>query len=210
MRRAFLATLLVLLLPVGSLFSAPVNTPQDSLPLQSGMKLKFRYIIARMEQKDKTWEVEILRNSFPQSLTYKWLRPEKEKENSGTRILTDLKLSRDFNPFFKSGESKATSDTAPWLSVQILSELREKGEADNFREGGSGALNWAATALKVDEAVIYPVTINGKATALNALRLNKGLVVWNNMQNPLILEYKPLSVPLITSITGWKLISIDY
>lgn len=210
MRRSLFAMLfLIILLPVGTSFSA-ANTSQDYLPIQSGMKLKFRYIIARMEQKDKTWEVNIVRNSFPQSLTYKWLRPEKEKKNSGTRILTDLKLSRDFNPFFKSGESKATSDTAPWLSVQILSELREKGEADNFREGGSGALNWAATSLKVSEQVIYPVTINGKAEALHALRLNKGLVVWNNIQNPLILEYKPLSVPLITSITGWKLVSINY
>lgn len=184
---------------------------EDYLPIQNGMKLNFIYIVAHMEQKNSSWKVTVAKSSFPESLTYSWVRPQKEKESlTGTRILTDLKLSRDFNPFFKNDESKATNDTAPWISLQVLRELRERETADNFREGGSGAINWAATSLNLKEKVIFPVTINGKAEALHAFRLNKGLVVWNNLKNPLVLEYEPLAVPIFTSVTGWKLVSIEY
>mgnify|MGYP001228274497 FL=1 len=184
---------------------------EDNLPIQTGMKLKFIYIVAHMEQRDRTWTVEITRNSFPNSVTYKWSRPQKGKvDMTGTRILTDLKLSRNFNPSFKRDENEATTDTAPWISQQILLELRERSTAVNFREGGTGALNWAARSLNLKEKILFPVTINGKQESLRAFRLNKGMVVWNNMNNPLVLEYEPLSVPLFTSITGWKLVSIEY
>ncbi|HOP75811.1 MAG TPA: hypothetical protein PLC07_12300 [Bacillota bacterium] len=184
---------------------------EDNLPIKSGMKLKFIYIVAHMEQKDRTWTVEIVRNSFPNSVTYKWYRPQKGKgDMTGTRILTDLKLSRNFNPLFKRDENEATTDTAPWISQQILHELRERSTAVNFREGGTGAINWAARSLDLKEKILFPVIINGKLESLRAFRLNKGMVVWNNMNNPLVLEYEPLSVPLFTSITGWKLVSIEY
>lgn len=205
------ATLLIL---IGSFVLPLVAAEQsfeDFLPIEKGMKLKFMYIVAHIENKDKFWNLEIVKNSFPSTLTYKWTRPEKNGEtSSGFRILTDLNLSRNFNPLFKRNEAKATSDTAPWISVQVLKELREKGSADNFREGGTGAVNWAATSLKVKEKVIFPVVINGKIEALHALRLTKGMVVWNNLKNPLVLEYEPLGLPVFTSITGWKLTNLDY
>ena len=28
--------------------------------------------------------------------------------------------------------------------------------------------------------------------------------VWNNINNPLVLEYRPMGVPLLTNVTGWK------
>jgi hypothetical protein len=175
------------------------------------MKLTFNYIIAHVEQKKKPWNLSVVKESFPESLTYTWSRSTRSKKTeSGTRILTDLKASRDFNPWYKSNESKATTDTAPWVSVQVLKELREGGTASNFREGGSGAVNWAATDLRLKEKVIFPVFINGKPEALHAFRVNKGMVIWNNLKNPLILEYEPLGIPLFTSITGWKLTAINY
>lgn len=184
---------------------------EDNLPIRPGMKLNFIYIVAHFDQANKPWKVSIEKSTYPDSVTYTWVRSQKDKPDiTGTRILTDLSLSRNFNPFYRKGETKATSDTAPWISLQVLKELRDRLTADNFREGGSGAVNWAATSLNVKEKVIFPVMINGKAEALHAFRLNKGMVVWNNLQNPLVLEYEPLAVPLFTSVTGWKLVSIEY
>lgn len=211
MKRILLIISIALLAAITAVPMFAADSFEDYLPIESGMKLNFIYIVAHMEQKDKPWKITIAKNSFPESVTYTWNRPQKDKEDlKGTRILTDLNLSRNFNPFFKNNETKATSDTAPWIALQILKELREKNSADNFREGGSGAINWAATNLTVKEKVIFPVMINGKAEALHAFRLNKGMVVWNNLKNPLVLEYEPLAVPLFTSVTGWKLVSIEY
>jgi len=187
------------------------ETGEDFHPVQTEMRLTFMYVLGRkIEQEDKLWYLTIVKNSFPESLTYTWTRPQKEGDSSGTRILTDLKYSRDFNPWFKNDESKATDDTAPWISQEVLKELRNTGVAGNFREGGTGALNWATTSLKVKEKIIFPLLINGKPEAVHALKLNKGLVVWNNLNNPLILEYRPLGIPVFTGITGWKITEINY
>ncbi|HEY8464152.1 MAG TPA: hypothetical protein VIM29_09065, partial [Bacillota bacterium] len=71
-------------------------------------------------------------------------------------------------------------------------------------------VNWAATDLEVKEKVVYPVFINGKPEALHAYKLNKGLTIWNNLKNPLVLQYEPLGIPLFTSVTGWRLTTITY
>lgn len=211
MKRIWLLALIGLFLGISGVPSVEAESFEDYQPIQPGMKLTFIYIVEHFEQKDKLWKINLVKDSYPESLTYTWSRPQKDNtELSGTRILTDLKFSRNFNPWFKNNETKATSDTAPWISQQVLKELRTEGTASNFREGGTGAVNWAATALAVKEKIIFPVTINGKAEALHAFRLNKGIVVWNNLNNPLVLEYEPLGVPLFTSITGWKLTTINY
>lgn len=207
---AFLASLIILV----SLVPATIaeTTTEDFHPIRTEMRLTFMYVLGRqIEQKDKLWRLTVVKNSFPESLTYTWTRPDDEGgETSGTRILTDLKYSRDFNPWFKDDESKATNATAPWISQEVLKELRQNGEAPNFREGGTGAINWAATSLIVKEKVIFPLLINGKPEAVHGLKLNKGMIVWNNLNNPLILEYKPLGIPLVTGLTGWKVTEINY
>jgi hypothetical protein len=188
------------------------ETSEDFYPIRTKMRLTFRYVLGRkIEQKDKLWHLTVVRNSFPESLTYTWTRPQDEtEESSGTRILTDLKYSRDFNPLFKDDESKATNNTAPWISQEVLKELRKNGAADNFRVGGAGAINWVAASLKVKEKVVFPLLINGKPAAVHGLKLNKGMIVWDNLNNPLVLEYKPLGIPGITGVTGWKVTEINY
>lgn len=211
MKRNLISATLVLLIFLAITPASIGETVEDYYPIRAGMRLTFRYLFEHVEQKDKLWNLTVVKNSFPESLTYTWTRPPKDGEaSSGTRILTDLKYSRDFNPWYKDGESKATNDTAPWISQEVLKELREKEIARNFQEGGTGAINWAPTSLKVKEKIIFPLLINGKPEALHALKLNKGLVVWNNINNPLVLEYEPLGIPLFTSITGWKVTDINY
>ena len=211
MKRFLFYSLINLVLALNLIPSVFPESSEDYQPIRTDMKLTFVYIIEHVEKKDRTWNVTVVKNSFPESLTFTWNKIQKDKPDSdGTRILTDLKTSRNFNPIFKKNESKATTDTAPWISLDVLKALRDKGEVEEFREGGSGAVNWAAATLSVKEKTIFPVLINGKPEALHALKLNKGLLIWNNLKNPLVLEYEPLGIPLFTSITGWKLVAIDY
>jgi hypothetical protein len=211
MRRILLMTLFVLLLSLVTIPAFSAENSEDFQPVTTGMTLNFIYKVEHIDQKDKTWQVKVVKNSFPQTLTLTWIRKEKNgTESTGTRILTDLTNSRNFNPWFKKNETKDTIDSAPWISVQILSELRDSGKAEKFQEGGTGAINWAPATLAVKDNIIFPLLINGKAVAVHAFKLNKGITVWNNRKNPLVLEYEPLGIPLFTSITGWKLISIEY
>jgi hypothetical protein len=183
---------------------------EDNLPLKKGMRLSFQCSFGHFRQKNRLWKITVMKAAFPESLTYTWVRTGKGKQTNGSRILTDLQASRDFNPRFKNNELISTAETAPWLSVRILKEIREDGAAANFREGGSGAANWRATTLKNIEKIIFPVYLNGKPEALHAFRVSRGMIVWNNPQNPLVLEYEPLGIPLVTNVTGWKLTAIDY
>lgn len=211
MRRITLALLLfACLLWTGGIILAEENA-EDFLPVAAGMTLNFIHVVEHMDQKDSSWVVKVVKNSFPESLTFTWVKKDKKgSEITGTRILTDIQYSRNFNPWFKKEEGKATNDTAPWLSVQVLKDLQEGRKSEKFREGGAGAINWAPASLTVKEQILFPVLINGKAQALRALKLNKGLIVWNNLKNPLVLEYEPLGIPLFTGISGWKLVSIEY
>lgn len=209
-RYLLILTLLFLVLLNAYPLLAAQEAFEDYLPIRSGMKLTFNSIIAHVERKEHPWDIVITKETFPDSLSYTWTRPQKKDTLTGTRTLSDLKTSRNFNPWFRNNESKSTTDTAPWISVQVLRELQEKGSADNFREGGSGAVNWRASDLVVKEKIIFPVFINGKPEALHAYRVNKGIVVWNNLKNPLVLEYEPLGIPIFTGVTGWRLTAINY
>ncbi len=209
MKRWFLVFMTLLVIAAAD--PGLIRAEQDYSPVRPQLHVKFHYIFAHIEQKASTWELTVVKSSFPDSITYTWLRPQKEREDwKGSRILLDLKNSKNFNPWYTNGETKATTDTAPWLSQMVLTELRNKGRSETFKEGGSGALNWAAADLTVKEKVIFPVILNGKPEALNAFKLNKGITVWNNLNNPLVLQYEPLAVPLFTSVTGWKVVEINY
>ncbi len=210
MKRYLIPVMLALFNFISITPATVAETVEDFYPIRTGMRLTFMYVFGHIPQKEKLWHLTVVKNTFPESLTYTWIRPSDEGETSGTRILTDLKYSRDFNPWYKKDESKATNDTAPWISQEVLKELREKEAARNFQEGGTGAINWLATSLKVKEKVVFPLIINGKPEAVHALKLNKGLIVWNNLNNPLVLEYEPLGIPVLTGITGWKITEINY
>ncbi|HBE78054.1 MAG TPA: hypothetical protein DDW65_09795 [Firmicutes bacterium] len=211
MRRIAFFVMLFLLLFQAFITVFAADSTEDFQPINTGMKLNFVYIFEHMEQKDKTWQVQVVKNSFPESLTFTWLKKEKDgTETTGTRIIYNLANSRNFNPWFTKNETKDTVDTAPWLSVQVLTELRDNANAGKFREGGTGAVNWAPTTLTVKDNIIFPVMINGKPEAIHALKLSKGIIVWNNLKNPIVLQYEPLGIPFFTSITGWKLVSIQY
>jgi hypothetical protein len=188
---------------------ADADAFEDNWPLTDGMHLSFQGN-GPPDFKNRLWRITVMKTAFPKSLTYTWLRIEAHAQTNGTRILTDLQDSRDFNPRFEADELISTQDTAPWLSAQILKELREYGVASDFREGGSEMANWKASTLKKTAQILFPVALNGKAKTLHAFRVGKGMVVWNNPQNPLMLEYEPLGIPPLPNVVGWRLRAIDF
>ncbi|NLY76119.1 MAG: hypothetical protein GX075_12600 [Firmicutes bacterium] len=210
MKRSLITVILLIFVSaIAPVISA--ESGEDFHPIRPGMKITFMFIIEHIVKPERLWSLNVVKSSYPESLTYTWTRPhEGEQELSGTRILTDLKYSRDFDPWYKNGESKATKATAPWIAREVLKELRKDGTAGGFRVCGAGAANWIPRTLQVKEKIVFPLTINGKTEVVHALKLNLGLVVWNNLNNPLVLEYEPLGIPLITGITGWRVKEINY
>ena len=82
--------------------------------------------------------------------------------------------------------------------------------AYNFKIKSVSVTGILAGDLKVEEEVLFPVDVNGRRVFLPAYKCAKGqLIIWNNMQNPLVLEYRPIGVPLITGVLGWRAESIS-
>ncbi|MGI6147611.1 MAG: hypothetical protein ACOYEM_09430, partial [Bacillota bacterium] len=106
---------------------------------------------------------------------------------------------------FGLGDPDETDWTAPWVSREVIRELRTGKVAYNFRTGGWNLSGLFAGDLKVEEEILYPVEINGNRMYLPAFVCGGGqFTVWNNINNPLVLEYRPMGVPLLTNVTGWK------
>jgi hypothetical protein len=98
-----------------------------------------------------------------------------------------------------------TDNTAPWVSREVLRELRTGRVAYNFKMGSVSLTGILAGDLNVEEEVLFPVDLNGRRVFLPAYKCARGqLTIWNNMQNPLVLEYRPIGVPLVTGVFGWK------
>jgi predicted metal-dependent RNase len=64
--------------------------------------------------------------------------------------------------------------------------------------------------LRVEGETLYPIELNGRQVYIPAYKCGRGqMVVWNNIENPLVLEYKPFGIPLVTGVFGWKAESIS-
>lgn len=206
--RWILGVLLIL-----SLFSCCVwaSTGSTDAPIRPGMRINFAYIVEHMEQ-SSYWSLSILQSDFPNEVSIGWIRPQKDGPNlEGKRTYSNLKFSRIFHPIFSSGENnQSVESTAPWISRQIYQELSETHSAANFKEGGTNLAGQSLTTLKVLERIEFPVRLNGEPSFVKALKLNRGLIIWDNPGNPLVLKYEPLGIPLITGVVGWKVVDIRY
>ncbi|HEX2952656.1 MAG TPA: hypothetical protein VHR47_01570 [Bacillota bacterium] len=199
------------LLVILAIVNYPVLAEGELAPIQPGMRINFAYINAHIEQK-QCWSLSVLRGEFPGEVTINWIRPQKDEVNlSGKRIYSKLKESRLFRPVFINGEDQIiVESTAPWLSRVVYQELRQTGSANDFKEGGSSIIGHKIATLKVEERIELPVRVNGTQTFLKALKLNRGIWVWDNPLNPLVLKYDPFGFPLVTGIVGWRVTDIRY
>lgn len=198
-----------LLMPLIAINSALAGSAPA--PVRPGMRINFAYINARVEQK-QFWSLSVIHGEFPGEITVGWVRPHpNQPSQSGKRIYTNLKEGRVFRPVFVDGENQAVIEsTAPWLSQAVYQELRETGSASRFKEGGGNLMGKRVSLLKVEERVELPVRINGDQTFVKALKLNRGIWVWDNPLNPLVLKYEPFGFPLITGVVGWRVTELRY
>ncbi|MEA4883187.1 MAG: hypothetical protein VB144_05955 [Clostridia bacterium] len=181
------------------------------LPMHSGMYMSFRRTIEHAVT-DYTWQVTVHDAKYPDwaDIGWVWSLADGSLGPAGTRRLKSLSRGRTFGPNFGQRDPKETDWTAPWVSKEVLHELRTGGVAYNFRVGNLSLTGVFAGDLRVEEEILFPVEVNGKRVYLPAYRCMRGqLTIWNNSQNPLVLEYQPIGIPLITGVFGWKVESIS-
>lgn len=178
--------------------------------ITAGMHVVFRRIAARTVTEFE-WRVTVQESSYPKSVKISWVRPRADGSvpDARLRVLTAVDKGRTLGPVFGIGDPDETEWTAPWVSREVLRELRTGKRAYNFRIGGVSLAGLFSGDLVVEEEILYPVEINGNRMYLSAFVTGNGqLTIWNNMNNPLVLEYRPVGVPFITGVTGWKAESI--
>ena len=179
--------------------------------MHAGMHLIFDRTAAGASTGSK-WHVTVQSASYPKwaEISWVWPRSDGTLPAATIRRINGLERGRTFGPVFGVMDPIDTDNTAPWVSREVLRELRTGRVAYNFKMGNVSLTGILAGDLRVDEEVLFPVDLNGRRVFLPAYKCAKGqLIIWNNMQNPLVLEYRPIGVPLITGVFGWKAESIS-
>lgn len=179
--------------------------------MHAGMHLIFDRTAAGASTGSK-WHVTVQSASYPKwaEISWVWPRSDGTLPAATIRRINGLERGRTFGPVFGVMDPIDTDNTAPWVSREVLRELRTGKVAYNFKMGNVSLTGIMAGDLRVDEEVLFPVDLNGRRVFLPAYKCAKGqLIIWNNMQNPLVLEYRPIGVPLITGVFGWKAESIS-
>ncbi len=179
--------------------------------MHAGMHLIFDRTAAGASTGSK-WHVTVQSASYPKwaEISWVWPRSDDTLPAATIRRINGLERGRTFGPVFGVMDPIDTDNTAPWVSREVLRELRTGKVAYNFKMGNVSLTGILAGDLRVDEEVLFPVDLNGRRVFLPAYKCAKGqLIIWNNMQNPLVLEYRPIGVPLITGVFGWKAESIS-
>ena len=179
--------------------------------MHAGMHLIFDRTAAGASTGSK-WHVTVQSASYPKwaEISWVWPRSDGTLPAATIRRINGLEGGRTFGPVFGVMDPIDTDNTAPWVSREVLRELRTGKVAYNFKMGNVSLTGILAGDLRVDEEVLFPVDLNGRRVFLPAYKCAKGqLIIWNNMQNPLVLEYRPIGVPLITGVFGWKAESIS-
>ena len=179
--------------------------------MHAGMHVVFDRTAAGASTGGK-WHVTVQSASYPKWVEISWVWPRSDGTlpTATIRRINGLERGRTFGPVFGVRDPIDTDNTAPWVSREVLRELRTGRVAYNFKMGSVSLTGVLAGDLKVDEEVLFPVDLNGRRVFLPAYKCAKGqLTIWNNMQNPLVLEYRPIGVPLITGVFGWKAESVS-
>ena len=179
--------------------------------MHGGMHIIFERTAAGASTGSK-WHVTVQSVNYPKWVEISWVWPRSDSTLPAATIrrINGLERGRTFGPVFGVRDPVDTDSTAPWVSREVLRELRTGKVAYNFKMGSVSLTGILAGDLKVEEEVLFPVDLNGRRVFLPAYKCAKGqLTIWNNMQNPLVLEYRPIGVPLITGVFGWRAESIS-
>lgn len=179
--------------------------------IHAGMHVSFQRLIGKATTSSK-WQVTVQSAQYPKQVEISWVWPRADETTPTptARRLTGLERGRTFGPLYGGNDPEETDWTAPWISREVLHELRTGKVAYNFKMGTFSITGVFAGDLRVEEEILYPIELNGRRVYVPAFKCAKGqLVIWNNIENPLVLEYKPFGIPLITGVFGWKAESIS-
>ncbi len=179
--------------------------------IHAGMHVSFRRFIGKASTSSK-WQVTVQSAQYPKEIEISWVWPRSDGTTPvpTLRKLTGLERGRTFGPLYGGNDPEQTDWTAPWLSREVLRELRTGKVAYNFKMGTFSVTGIFAGDLRVEGETLYPIELNGRQVYIPAYKCGKGqMVVWNNIENPLVLEYKPFGIPLVTGVFGWKAESIS-
>ena len=207
----FILCLAALAAPVVAVATGEYEVIDAEPVIHGGMHVTFGRTAAGASTGGK-WQVTVQSTDYPKWVEISWVWPRSDGTlpASTVRRITGLDRGRTFGPVFGVNDPIDTDNTAPWVSREVLRELRTGKVAYNFKVGNVSLTGILAGDLKVDEEVLFPVELNGRRVFLPALKCAKGqLTIWNNMQHPLGLEYRPIGVPLFTGVFGWKAESIS-
>lgn len=179
--------------------------------IHAGMHVSFQRLIGKAATSSK-WQVTVQSAQYPKQVEISWVWPRADETvpTPTVRRLTGLERGRTFGPLYGGSDPEETDWTAPWLSREVLRELRTGNVAYNFKMGTFSVTGIFAGDLRSEEEILYPIELNGRRVYVPAYKCARGqIVVWNNIENPLVLKYKPLGIPLITGVFGWKAESIS-
>lgn len=170
-----------------------------------GMNVGFRRLIAQAST-DYVWQVTV-QTVRPQYIEFSWTGSSMDRPMPPPKVrrVVGMARSRTFGPNFGNRDYEETDTTAPWLSREVFRELRDNKTAYNYWIGSFSLAGVVAMDLKVGEEMLYPVELNGRRVYLPAIKTSNGqFTVWNNLNNPLVLEFKPFGIPLVTGMVGWR------
>ena len=147
----------------GPSFNAAAQAEYEILRAEPAMRHMHVVFEDRPDRHELEWRVTVLSADYPRTVRISWVRPRTDGSlpASTVRLLTGLEKSRTFGPVFGLGDPDETDWTAPWVSREVIRELRTGKVAYNFRTGGWNLSGLFAGDLKVEEEILYPVEING-------------------------------------------------
>jgi hypothetical protein len=172
------------------------TTSASTLPLQPGTKLTYRLLMVQLFlHRQVTVEIE-QRSGFPGTARIKlfdptnpdlFLRLERRQLASSAKLLpTNLALDG--------------TETAPWLSKWLYSELKLRGEAQAVTLGGLGKDAQAPARLAREGYTTYVLNRQGQRIEVPAMLAvtPKGDRIWllDDPNNPLILKVEAVGEPL--------------
>lgn len=220
-RKIHLSALFIFLLLFSGCSLVPNNPPKtpettyitsQEITIVQNQKIKFLDTISGVDG-TTYWTSTITKIATPSMIGFSWIHTMPEGDtDQGSHTITKFDTSRKFDPVLYDRENKVTEATMPWISRTVFNELKNTGVSKNFEEGGASAMgNLVMIDLTVDEGEhTYQFTYKGKDVVVDVLSLNNGMMkVLDNPENPLVLQYSPIGIPIVTNVFGWKLKQID-
>jgi len=126
--------------------------------IRAGMHVSFRRFIGKASTSSK-WQVTVQSAQYPKEIEISWVWPRSDGTTPvpTLRKLTGLERGRTFGPLYGGNDPEQTDWTAPWLSREVLRELRTGKVAYNFKMEPSASLGFLQGICEWKERLCIPL-----------------------------------------------------